>query len=139
MTNVEITFLDSAATLSEEKLGGFFVGWSNPPSTAVHLKVLRNSQHLVLATQADTGKVVGFVTAISDGVLSAYIPLLEVLPSHQGRGIGSQLTRRILKSLKHLYMVDLSCDPDMQRFYEQFQLRKAHGMMIRNYGRQSGD
>ena len=34
----------------------------------------------------DAGRVVGFVTAISDGVLSAYIPLLEVLPEYQGAG-----------------------------------------------------
>ncbi|MCP4449690.1 MAG: GNAT family N-acetyltransferase [Myxococcales bacterium] len=118
---------------------GFFVGWPNPPSTAVHLKVLCNSQYVVLAALADTGRVVGFMTAISDGALSAYIPLLEVLPSHRGRGIGSELTHRMLESLKHMYMVDLLCAPDVQPFYEQFKLRKAHGMMIRNYDRQSGE
>ncbi len=32
-------------------------------------------------------KVVGFITAISDGVISAYIPLLEVLPKYQNMKI----------------------------------------------------
>ncbi|MCP4445354.1 MAG: GNAT family N-acetyltransferase, partial [Myxococcales bacterium] len=96
------------------------------------------SQHVMLATEQGSGKVVGFITAISDGVLSAYIPLLEVLPSHGGKGIGSELTRRMLGRLSDLYMVDLLCDPGVQPFYERFNLTRAHGMMIRNYNRQSG-
>ena len=56
--------------------------------------------------------VVGFVTAVSDGVLSAYIPLLEVLPEYQDRGIGSELMRRILEQLDDLYMVDVLCDAE---------------------------
>ena len=101
-----------------------------------HLRILRGSQYLVLARQDDTGRVVGFITAISDGVLSAYVPLLEVLPDHQGQGIGSELTRRMLAQLEHLYMVDLLCDPSIQPFYERFTMRKATGMMVRNYARQ---
>ena len=49
--------------------------------------------------------MVGFVTAISDGVLSAFIPLLEVLPEWQGPGIGTELVRRILAELEDFYMV----------------------------------
>ena len=33
----------------------------------------------------ESGRVVGFMTAISDGVLSAFIPLLEVLTSGASR------------------------------------------------------
>ena len=48
----------------------------------------------VLARVVDgerSGQVVGFITAISDGVLSAYIPLLEVLPGWRSQGIGGEL------------------------------------------------
>ena len=133
-----IQYLESAEAITEDDLRGFFVGWPNPPTPATHLRILRNSQHVVIATEANSGTVVGFITAISDGVLSAYIPFLEVLPSHQGEGIGSELTRRMLERLKDLYMVDLLCDQGVQPFYERFNLVKAHGMMIRNYDRQSG-
>src|SRR5947209_3134906 len=91
-----------------------------------------------LAVNAATGQVVGFITAISDGVLSAYIPLLEVLPAYQGQGIGSELARRLLAQLRDLYMVDLLCDPEVQPFYARLGLRPATGMLLRNYDRQAG-
>lgn len=65
----------------------------------------------------DGDRVVGFATAISDGVMSAFIPLLEVLPEYQRRGIGGELIRRLLGQLDHLYMVDLCCDGDLEPFY----------------------
>lgn len=75
---------------------------------------------------------------MSDGVLSAYIPLLEVLPEAQRQGIGSELTRRMLASLDHLYMVDLLCDRDVQPFYARLGMHEATGMMKRNYEHQNG-
>ncbi|MBT3220276.1 MAG: GNAT family N-acetyltransferase [Proteobacteria bacterium] len=84
------------------------------------------------------GGVIGFVTAISDGVLAAYIPFLEVLPDYQGRGIGQQLVKRILDLLGDLYMVDLLCDGDLQPFYERLGMTRATGMMLRRYEMQSG-
>ena len=65
----------------------------------------------------DGDAVVGFVTAISDGVVSAFIPLLEVLPEYQHRRIGTELVRRLLVQLDDLYMVDLCCDADLEPFY----------------------
>ena len=43
---------------------------------------------MIIAIDENTNQVVGFVTAISDGVLSAYIPFLEVLPEYKSIGIG---------------------------------------------------
>jgi hypothetical protein len=60
-----------------------------------------------------------------------------VLPAYLGRGVGKELIRRLLSRLKHLYMVDLLCDADLQPFYEQQGMRLAVGMMLRRYGRQS--
>ena len=78
------------------------MGWPNPPAPETHRKLLGNSDHVVLAVVTATGDVVGFITAISDGVLCAYIPLLEVLPAYQGGGIGQELTRRMLAKLSGL-------------------------------------
>ena len=91
----------------------------------------------MLAWEEDT--IVGFVTAISDGVLAAYVPLLEVLPSHQKQGIGQELMRRMLETLDRLYMVDLLCDDNLQPFYEKLGMRRSKGMMVRNYAWQSGN
>lgn len=136
-----IWYSESADDLTAADLQGFFVGWPNPPAPKTHLRLLRGSSHIVLARDGEMeqgGAVVGFITAVSDGVLSAYIPLLEVLPEYQDRGIGSELVRRMLDRLSDYYMVDLLCDTELQPYYERFAMRRATGMMLRNYDRQAG-
>lgn len=142
-----ITYTDTLDGLTVDALrGGFFVGWPNPPSPEAHLRILACSAAIGLAKDED-GQVVGFVTAISDGVVSAYLPLLEVLPAFlsarlrqcgfQGKGVGSELVRRIVDRFRHLYMVDLLCDATVQPFYARLGLRPTTGMVLRNYDRQS--
>ncbi len=133
-----IIYTDSIGGIGPTDLRGFFVGWPNPPSPDTHLRVLAGSDHLVLARDDASGRVVGYVTAITDGVLAAYIPHLEVLPEYQGQGIGTALMRRMLATLETLYMIDLLCDEDIQPFYARLGMRPATGMMVRNYARQSG-
>jgi ribosomal protein S18 acetylase RimI-like enzyme len=125
-----ITYTDTAAAVTAEQLRGFFVGWPQAPSRERHLELLRGSHALELALDGDA--VVGFVTAISDGVMSAFIPLLEVLPEYRRRGVGSELVRRLLGQLDHLYMVDLCCDADLEPFYSALGFRALdRGMGIR--------
>ena len=124
-------YTTDVARLGPADLGGFFVDWPTRPSPERHLEILRGSDYVVLARESESGRVVGFVTAISDGVLSAFIPLLEVLPEQQGQGIGSELVRRILAELEEFYMVDLMCDPELQPFYERFELMLLSGMGAR--------
>jgi ribosomal protein S18 acetylase RimI-like enzyme len=135
---MSIRYQHNLEDVTIEQLHGFFVGWPNPPTPATHWRLLQGSQHLVLARDEATGQIVGFITALSDGVLSAYIPHLEVLPAYQGRGIGSALVRQMLEQLRDLYMVDLICDPALQPFYERLGMRPWSGMILRNYDRQSG-
>ena len=132
-----IVYTDTHESLVAGQLRGFFVGWPDPPSPEAHLRILRGSFAVVLALDEATGMVVGFATAISDGVSSAYLPHLEVLPDYQGRGIGTALVERLLARLRHLYMIDLSCDPELQPFYARLGLRPGAAMLRRNYARQS--
>ena len=131
--------------------GGFWVGWPTPPSPERHLDVLRGSEVVVLALDGAAapgtpGRVVGFVTAIGDGVLAASIPLLEVLPAWQGQGIGSELVRRVLATLDPRYMIDLVCDEDLVGFYERLgftpyraMIRRDRAAIMTRPGRYSGD
>lgn len=133
-----ITYIDTPTTLRADQLHGFFVGWPNPPSPEKHLELLRRSAHSIVAVDTDTDRVVGFINAVGDGVLTAYIPLLEVVPDYQGRGIGAELVRRMLDILRDYYMVDLCCNDDLREFYERFGMKAVVGMIHRNYSRQSG-
>lgn len=134
-----IRYLDNTDSITPEQLKGFFVGWPNPPTPATHLRLLRQSAAVVLAVDDATGVVVGFINAVSDGVLCAYIPLLEVLPAWQGQGIGRLLVARMLARLAPLYAIDLLCDVELQPFYAKLGMRPAIGMMMRNYARQNGE
>lgn len=134
-----IRYVTDLATVSAADLEGpFFVGWPQPPDPATHLRMLDGSDHVVLAVHEPDNRIVGFVTAITDGVLTAYIPLLEVVPDYQGRGIGSELMRRMLEVIGPIYAVDAMCDPELQSFYRHLGLQPATGVMLRNYSRQSG-
>jgi ribosomal protein S18 acetylase RimI-like enzyme len=125
-----VIYTDTADAVTAGQLRGFFVGWPAPLSPERHLELLRGSHAVELALDGDA--VVGFATAISDGVMSAFIPLLEVLPEYQHRGIGSELVRRLLGQLDDLYMIDLCCDVDLEPFYSTLGFQTLdRGMGIR--------
>ena len=125
-----VTYVVGTDSITESMLNGFFVGWRQPPTPADHLAVLRGSSHVVAALE--DGRVVGFITALSDGVMAAFIPLLEVRPEHQGRGIGSELVRRMLDLLAPLYSVDVVCDAVVVPFYERLGMQQLAGIAWRN-------
>ena len=133
-----IVYKNNIDGISSTMLNGFFVDWPNPPNLQTHLKLLKNSSKVVIAFDENTNQVVGFITAISDGVLSAYIPFLEVLPAYKNKGIGKELVKRMLKELDDIYMIDLCCDDDLIPYYENFGMIKSNGMLVRNYEMQSG-
>lgn len=129
-----IRYQESCEGVTAEHLeGGFFVGWWKPRTSAEHLTILRNSDYIVLAIDEGDGHVVGFVTALTDGVQAAFIPLLEVLPEYRGRGIGSELMRRVLELLSDLTAIDLTCRPELQPFYARFGMQPSVGAVLRNY------
>ena len=136
MLNIDYT--TDVNNVTADMLIGFFVGWPNPPSPAMHVRILQNSYRAVVAIDTDMNRVVGFINAVSDGVLSAYIPLLEVLESHQGQGIGRKLVARMIEECKNLYMVDICHDAELAPYYAQFGARPSHASIFRNFAAQSG-
>jgi GNAT superfamily N-acetyltransferase len=134
-----IEYRDTVDGITPDQLvGPFFVGWSRHPDPETHLAVLRGSDHVVVAVHEPDQQVVGFVNAITDGVFMAFIPLLEVVPAYQGRGVGSELVRRLLERLDGFYAVDAVCDPELQPFYRHLGLQPIAGVGLRDYARQSG-
>jgi ribosomal protein S18 acetylase RimI-like enzyme len=126
-----IRYQDSLAGITDEMLGGFFAGWRQPRTPHEHMMILAGSDVVTLAVDTETNRVVGFSNALTDGLQSAFVPLLEVLPTYRGRGIGSELVRKMLDRLSHLPCVDLTCDPETQPFYRRFGMVPSVGMIIR--------
>ena len=130
-----ISYVDSIAGLTADNLDGFFVGWPVMPSPETLLKILAGSDLVWLAVDDDSGRLVGYITAITDGVVSAYIPLLEALPEYRSLGIGSELVRRMLSKLESLYMIDVTCDAELAQFYSRFGFNRTVAMAMRDRSR----
>jgi GNAT superfamily N-acetyltransferase len=135
---VSVAYTTSLDGVAPEHLQGFFEGWPSPPKPDRHLEILRGSYRVVLAREPGDPRVIGFVNALSDGVLYAFVPLLEVLPAHRRRGVGAELVRCLFEELSDLYAIDLLCDAELVPFYARFGMRLATGMAIRNYGAAAG-
>lgn len=135
MTTLE--YRTTAEGLTPDQLeGGFFDGWLDPPSPDTLLRILDASDHRVIAVRNE--QVIGFVSALSDGVLSAFMTLLEVLPQHHDKGMGHSLINQMMSQIGDLYMVDLVCDANLSRFYAELGFATTTGMSRRDYAMQSG-
>lgn len=126
-----IEYRNTTEGLTPEQLIGFFDGWMSPPSPEAHLKILKNSYAIWLAF--DRSRCIGFINALSDGVFYSYIPLLEVLPNYKGRGIGSDLVKRMLETLQDMYAIDVVCDESVAPFYDAKNFGRCVGMIKRKY------
>jgi len=133
-----IDYADNLDNISAKMLNGFFVDFSRRPSGEKLYEILRNSEYKILALDSGDNTVVGFINAISDHTLSAYIPLLEVLPAYRKRGIGKELVKRMFEKLESYYMIDICCDERLAKFYGKFGMKKILAMTIRNYQNQAG-
>lgn len=131
----DVIYTDSLEGITPEGLRGFFVGWPQPPSPEACLRILLAADRVLLALEPTGRDVIGFITAICDGVFAAYIPLLEVLPAYQGHGIGTRLVHGMIERLADHYMIDAICDAYVAPFYQRCGLRAVTGVARRNYER----
>jgi GNAT superfamily N-acetyltransferase len=122
-----ITYVEGAAELTRDDLEEFFEGWRAAPAPDRCLGAIVGADACLLAFDGD--RLVGFATALTDRALFAFIPLVEVITSHRGRGIGSELVRRISRAVGPIYGTYLCCDEDTARFYEGLEFDRVTGMV----------
>lgn len=132
-----IEYFDTLENISAADLaGGFFEGWKNPPSPQNHLKIMQAASSVIIARE-NKAQVVGFMTALSDGISSVYFPMVEVLAAYRKQGIGSRMVNLMLEKYNDIYMVDLICDPELEGWYRKFGLTPTLAMAKRNYAFQA--
>lgn len=92
------------------------VGWmplSRRPDLIV--RAMRGSD--VVLTAWDQNRLIGLANTISDGALVVFFSHLLVRPSHQRRGIGSELVRRLRVRYRGFNQQVLISEPDASDFY----------------------
>ena len=124
-----VRYTRDPAELDPSDVSPFFEGWSPKPSEGRILAALTGADTVALAWEGD--RLVGFATAITDGAMFAYLPLVEVVADRRGVGIGSALIRDLHERHRDLYGLDLCCDDDVVPFYERLGLTRVNGMIVR--------
>lgn len=125
-----ITYRTGVGSVAPNQVSGFFVGWPVLPSAEKLIEVMDSSYRRVWALEGE--RVVGYINAISDGVLTAFIPWLEVHPDYQGQGVGTELRNRLVAQLEGMYSIDLACDEDLIGYYERLGFFSFTAMGKRN-------
>ena len=66
--------------------------------------------------------LIGYIDCVSNGVTDAYIQDLMVHPDYQGRGIGTNLMKKMIDYLKkkRIYMISVVFEEKLKTFYEKF-------------------
>jgi len=97
--------------------------WSSAQKPELLHKALLASHSL--CTAWDGTKLVGLGNAISDGYLVVYYPHLLVLPEYQGRGIGTELMRRLMARYDGFHQHMLVADGRALDFYRKCGFERA--------------
>jgi len=98
------------------------VGWSRPASDHDLDEVLEAGP----AVGAwDGERLVGFVRALSDGHLAAYVEDVMVHAGYRGSGVGEKVLARLLEEVGSVANVSLFCEPPVAPFYEKGGFRRT--------------
>jgi GNAT superfamily N-acetyltransferase len=97
--------------------------WSSAKKPELLQSALLASHSLVTAW--DGARLVGLGNAISDGYLVVYYPHLLVLPEYQGRGIGTELMRRLMARYEGFHQHMLVADGRALEFYRRCGFERA--------------
>ena len=97
--------------------------WSSALKPELLHKALLASHSLFTAW--DGTRLVGLGNAISDGYLVVYYPHLLVLPEFQGRGIGTELMRRLMGCYEGFHQHMLVADGRALDFYRKCGFERA--------------
>ena len=97
--------------------------WSSAQTPELLHKALSGSHSLLTAW--DGTRLVGLGNAISDGYLVVYYPHLLVLPEYQGRGLGTELMRRLMARYPGFHQHMLVADGRALDFYQKCGFERA--------------
>jgi len=99
------------------------VQWSAARKPDRLMRALGRSHSVVTAWVK--GSLVGLGNALSDGSLVVYYPHMLVLPEFQGRGIGRELMKRLMKRYRGFHQHILIAEAKAVSFYRKCGFKRA--------------
>jgi len=103
---------------SEEELKDLFlsVDWSSGNYPDKLVIAMRNSSSVFTAWDGD--KLVGLANVLDDGIMTAYVHYLLIMPEYQRIGIGKKLVEMISESYKDYLRIVLIAYDEGIEFYK---------------------
>lgn len=122
---MNITIKDKAQQLTASALEELFlsVEWASGHYPAKLAIAMRNYETVFTAWDGD--RLVGLISAMDDGIMTAYIHYLLVRPDYQGKGIGEQLLEKTKVKYKDYLRIALHAYDPVCGFYERCGFQKG--------------
>jgi len=122
---MNITIKDKSLTLTSKQLEDLFlsVEWSSghyPDKLEIAMQ-----NYETVFTAWDDDKLVGLISAMDDGMMTAYIHYLLIRPEYQGKGIGKQLIECTKEKYKDYLRIVLVAYDKECGFYEHCGFKKG--------------
>lgn len=96
---------------------------------------LRSAWRVVGGYRRDTGRMIGFARAMSDGVSLAYLADLFVLDEARGNGVGKQLVREMVDNGPGADFRWMLHTADAHGLYERFGFRRPDDTYLERPGK----
>lgn len=124
MFKLNITYKNTHE-FSEKELEELFlsVGWSSGHFPDKLVIAMKNFESVFTAWDGD--KLVGLVSAMDDGIMTAYVHYLLIRPEYQGMGIGKEFVDRIKEHYNDYLRIVVVAYNDEIEFYEHCGFKKA--------------
>lgn len=121
---------------SESDLGRLFlsVNWESGRYPEKLQAAMRNYGSVFSAWDGD--RLVGLVSVMDDGIMTAYIQYVLVDPEYQGQGIGRQLLEMVKERYRDYLRIVIVAYNDRVSFYEGSGFSRGEGkspMFIENF------
>ncbi len=97
------------------------VEWSSGKYPEKLVIAMRNYSFVFSAW--DDNKLVGLISSMDDGIMTAYIHYLLVNPDYQYKGIGKELIEHVLKTYQSYLRISLIANGNNVGFYENCEFK----------------
>lgn len=108
-------------------------GWEHRIGDDAWLAQLVASSQALVAIES--GSVVGFARAVTDGLSNGYLSMVVVSPAHRHQGIGSRLVREFVGVNPGVTWVLRASRPGAREFFETLGFRPSSDAMELNRAR----
>jgi ribosomal protein S18 acetylase RimI-like enzyme len=94
------------------------VGWDSSEGT---YQEILNRHYTYYTVRNENGKLIGYMSVLSDGISDAFLLDLVVHPQHQRKGIGRRIVKKAITDIKAagIRCIQVTFNNNLESFYEK--------------------